>query len=459
MNRSPSSPARASSLRAFWLHGILILIAGGGAYLLRPVLEPALVRQHAEAVGERAPAAAETAPPLPLPESSAGLPDFLVALRSAGPAQLRTAFLSTREPALREAITIRWGAVDPAGCWRFLEECSEQRPLDHAPWWNCMPLLIEQWVKSDPRAAREALAQRRPTESNALAALLRATAREGGKAWQELLEDPRFLTAKPPMSDAPVLPAEPGSYATAMDSMNEAYRQGRRGMFFTMREFVHGGSAGEAEDILQRYQSMEPGARSWFVPEVAGALAGRDPQQAVEFADSLVPHERARAAQSIAGGWARKEPQAAWDWLSTRLPGSGHAAAESWARSVVPAEGAAVMTNQPPSPLRDTAIAKLSDRWMESDASAAAAWITSLTDPDTRRTAIRSIARDWARKAPRDALEGLTAADAPTLSAEDYRSVANTLKREDPALAGEFIRRLPPVAAKIASEAINKESS
>ena len=368
---------------------------------------------------------------------------FLQSLRHASAAELRAAFFSTRDFAARCAITARWAALDPSGCFATVNAAIQAASSDIGLYWGVMPLLFEQWARTDHAAARDALAGMDMAKDSALAAFLDTCALQGGAAWAALLDDPRFAMANAPIASRPRLSAEPVSPGEAMRSLNAAIRRGRYGMYW-LSALRSGAKGGDVHESMAAWKDLPPVLRGGYTEELVRGLMEQNPEQATAFMAGLPRDEQEKASQGYASTWAKKDAAASWSWLSQNVQGQRTDAAAAWGTAVSPTEGVRVLDAAPPSRARDTAGVMLARQWLRAAPAEAAAWMTGLTDPNMKRRVWQEAAVTWAQTAPEQAAVALTAPGAPALRREDATAIARSLAASNPALLPAFAAGLRP---------------
>ena len=385
---------------------------------------------------------------------SQGTLAFIRRIRSASPAELRAAFLSTRDYPLRCAITARWAAIDPAGCFETVRAAQKAAYGDIGLFFGVVPILFAQWARVDHAAAREALSGIREGRDRALAGFVDSCAEQGGEAWAALLDDPGFTMANPPAANFPRLSAEPLSLSQAMRNFSEAIHRGRYSLAM-LGSLRYGAKGGDVDAAQAAWKQLPAGLRSSYTDGIIRSLMEKEPEQAAAFVAGLAPAERESASGTYAGTWAKKDPAASWDWLMQNVQGQRTSAASSWGSAVTPAEGARVLATAPSSRARDTAGVAFATEWLRTSPAEAATWMANIDDPDMKRKVWQETASVWVTSAPEQAVAAFIAAGAPPLSESRVKDVAGQLARSQPDLAKTFADGLPPRLAEAARSVLS----
>jgi hypothetical protein len=433
---------------ALWLSALSLLAAAGGAALFSFWLAGGFQSAPAALVVVKAPATAASlkAEPLPVWTMRGGTQSTLEMvrrLRTAAAPELRAAFLSTRDHALRCAITARWAALDAPGCFQTLCGALDRTPADTGLVWGAMPVLFQQWAVVDPAAARAALREREDLRKFSLGPFTQTCAQLGGEAWTGLLDDPAFQMIMPPVSHQPRIGLDPLTPEKAMQTAAETVQRGRYGMLF--QDMVwQAATGGDPQRALAEWRKLPVSQRQYFTNKVLAGLMEQDPAAGAAFMAELPPRERQMNAGTYAALLAKTDAPGAWTWLMEQ-PGQTRAeSAHDWGGSVPPQEGVSVLAAAEPSPARDAAGAALASRWMENEPAAAAAWLMAVDDPAMKRRAWREAAATWAAKAPEQAVAAFLAPGAPPLSPDNVQEVTRALATTQPELARTFAAGLPP---------------
>lgn len=415
---------------------------------------------RSQKVAPRVPAASvrPSAPKPPLAYSITsgprGLLSFIQRLRGAGAEELRTAFFATRDYPLRCAITARWAAVDPAGCFDALSRANKAVPSDFGIFFGMVPLLFDQWAKVDPAAARDAACKAGDLSEFAFAGLIDGCAKTGGETWSALLKDPRFAMSSAPAMGRPRLPGDPVSLLSAMSVAQTAINNGRFAM--VDQGTMLRSEGGDIKEAMAAWNQLPAGARRSFTPAIVRELMVQNPKEAAAFVSSLSVSDREAAADDYVSLWAKKEGSASWDWLMQNVQGQRISAAQSWGSSVPPAEGASVLASAPPSRARDMAGVTLAKEWLRTSPAEAGAWIMAIDDPGMKRRIWQSAAETWVQHAPEQAVSAFTAPGAPAMSDSLVKDIAGQLARTRPALAEKFAAGLSPHLAEAARSAMSE---
>ena len=421
--------AAASTALTFWL--------AGGFQAAAPAITTPSVPV------ERSTPKANPPPAFAIASGPQGTLAFVQSLRHASAAELRAAFLSTRDYAARCAITARWAALDPSGCFATVNAAIKAAPADIGLFWGVMPLVFEQWAHVDHAAARDALAGMDVAKDSTLAAFVETCALQGGAAWAALLDDPRFAMANPPIAGRPRLDSGPISPGEAMRSLNAAIRCGRYGMYW-LSALRYGAKGGEVQDSISAWKELPPVLRSGFTAEIVRGLLDQNPEQATIFMAGLPVDEREKASAGYAAALAKKDAAASWSWLSQNAQGQRTTAASSWGTTVAPEDGVRVLDGALPSRARDAAGAALAKQWLRAAPAEAAAWMTGLTDPNMKRRVWQEAVATWVQQAPEQAVAAFTAPGAPPLRQKDAQVIARSLAAGNPALLLAFAAGLSP---------------
>lgn len=244
--------------------------------------------------------------PLPPALSGAGTAEFLAALRTATPGELRQTWLFEYDLARRNAVIARWASVDPRGCWEFLKSQSLGRATDYTLVANAYPLLFDIWMRSDHAAARDAYIQQTKEGIEgavALSTLVRSASLTGGEAWSALLSDPRFagFSVTNWGNSSPVLLGDATDTLRQMESYAEAEKQGRIAFLNACQaDSVTAGIS--PESALSAYQALSAQGRSDYGESLGRSLAKQDVAKGAAIVEGLPPGERGKAAQGRGRG-------------------------------------------------------------------------------------------------------------------------------------------------------------
>lgn len=183
-------------------------------------------------------------------------------------------------------------------------------------------------------------------------------------------------------------------------------------------------------------QSLTGSIRQMAVAEAAGQWARQDPQTVAQWAAEHPTSTAAGTALSeVMGYWAETDPQGAAVWAGKLPEGSLKKAALSslvlnWADQF-PNEAATWAASQEGRP---ELLELASSAWAKTDPVGAAAWASSLKNPENRSELLTSTLATWAAASPQSALTWVTQTGSP--DAEPLRkTILEQWAGEDPSAA------------------------
>lgn len=189
--------------------------------------------------------------------------------------------------------------------------------------------------------------------------------------------------------------------------------------------------------------------RADFMKGIVEGMADRDPQAAAQFALTQLGKGslQAEALRLSLGKWGAERPRDAYAWAAENLNGpvkeeAIHALVSSWAaKSPEAAARWFEETGSTSQPL----LASLIGGWARTPeaARAAAAWVETLPEGDTRSAGRVLAASEWARQEPAEA-----AAQYPNPALELAGVLADIWGTSQPAEAARWIQQLPPGTAR-----------
>lgn len=407
--------------------------------------------------------ATSEAAPLPptanfsLPSTAGGTLQFIQSLRQSSPAELQTAFNATRDSSLREAVIMRWAALDPSGCFEFLCRYNAANSGDPSLMFSCVPILFQQWARVSQESAINAIAAHKSDGwlSLAFTSFMETSASLGGPAWQAIIDDPRLANLQSSVGRWPRMAMPPGATVNILKAAEAATRAGRYDLRnFCAYYFGRGSQSDDSNTLVSTWKGLPPSLQTESVRSVVSNIANSNLPAAVEFTQSLAPHERENAACDLTKMWAKQDPAAAWTWLSNNLQGGKKDAARIWGSEVEPVRGAAILQEAPPSSARDTAAATMAENWLARDPAAATAWASTLDDSTMQRIVFNKIAETWTDKDPDGAIAAFTAPGAAALTSNNYKIMTQSLKKISPEKARAFVDALPPARAQSAAKGL-----
>ena len=195
---------------------------------------------------------------------------------------------------------------------------------------------------------------------------------------------------------------------------------------------------------------LPPGtARDEFLLHAAAEWAERDAKSAVEWGKQIENQElRAQMLAAIATGFAEKDPAAAATLAAQSLP-PGRAQDDAvvgivqrWVQQDA-SQAAAWVAAFPEGQLRDTALEAVVRLWADQDLTDAGAWINTLTERAGSDVAIAAYVDKLSVQFPEMAVEWAAEIRNPALRDERLIHLADLWLHNDPAAARQWINQSP----------------
>jgi hypothetical protein len=180
-----------------------------------------------------------------------------------------------------------------------------------------------------------------------------------------------------------------------------------------------------AFDSLLKERNLKPEAlRNHLMRGLVHGLASTDPDKAIAYV----------TGQTEAGN------KAAYGMI--------HTIAESVLRTDKPAEAAQWADSLPEGPVRNIAMRRVADRYVDDDPRAAAEWAAQYPD---NAGVIAEVGENWANRDPQAALEWLTTLPEGEGQHAGMQQAMREWTNEDPAAASEYLATMPASQAKDAA--------
>lgn len=189
-----------------------------------------------------------------------------------------------------------------------------------------------------------------------------------------------------------------------------------------------------------------------FLRGIYASWSLSDPVAALDYAKSSMPAGMARTeAIGIAvNKWAAKDPRAAWLWSEENLNGPVKEQAQTdvmigWTRKTPEIAAQWLVSSGYTS---QNLVAAVARTYAEQQPQEAFDWARSLHEPAARRTAIDTSAREWVAQNPAEAVPALIDEISKPEGSDLPIIIADVWGTTDPAATSEWLKTLPPSAAK-----------
>jgi hypothetical protein len=166
-------------------------------------------------------------------------------------------------------------------------------------------------------------------------------------------------------------------------------------------------------------ESLPPGMRAKFLPDMARSWAAADPAQAFAWAQSCAPVDRTRAMEAVIRGWSDQDPQAA----------------------------AAVLLKIPTDGL-ESSFTTVASNFARKQPAAAAQWVAALGNDGLRNRTIRTVMATWGSQDAEATANYLAKMDAGTFRDSAVEGMVQSISDLDPATAATWAASIQGAAAR-----------